>query len=342
MLLPAIRDSAEAAWVANKIVSTLSAAYQISGEEVVVTPSIGIAVFPADGESLDTLIRNADAAMYHAKAMGRGTYQFFAPEMNACVTERLSLSNQLRQAVRRTELRLLYQPQFRVDTGALIGVEALLRWQHPSRGLLPPDVFIPVAEESDLIVALGTWVLQEACRQMAEWQQAGLATVPLAVNVSSAQFRSGRLVDSVRRALAGSGVEPGLLEIELTETTVMHDVDAATATLRNLRALGIRIAIDDFGTGYSSLGYLRRFPIDKLKIDRSFVLDLPAEQDAAAIVRAIIDLARSLRLDVVAEGVETSAQLEFLRAQNCSGYQGFVGSRPVEPDAMARVLGSPR
>jgi two-component system CheB/CheR fusion protein len=338
VVLPGVRDSGEAAHVATKIVETLSAPYHIEGHELTVTPSIGISIYPEDGDSIDVLVRNADAAMYHAKGSGRSNFQFFTPEMNARATERLAIATQLRRALSRAELRVYYQPQYDVNSGQLVGAEALVRWLHPERGLLLPETFIPVAEESDLLIEMGKWVLQEACLQNRRWQDQGLRSIPVAVNFSPLQFRRMNVIETVSRALHDSGLTAECLEIELTERAFMSDADESAATLRDLHKLGIRLAVDDFGTGYSSLSYLMRFPIDKLKIDRSFVLALPTDVGAAAIVRAVINLGHSLNLDIVAEGVETEHQLDFLRKAHCSTFQGFLAQPALSPEQFGQLL----
>jgi two-component system CheB/CheR fusion protein len=338
VVLPGVRDSGEAAHVATKIVETLSAPYHLEGHELTVTPSIGISIYPEDGDSIDVLVRNADAAMYHAKGSGRSNFQFFTPEMNARATERLAIATQLRRALSRAELRVYYQPQYDVDTGRLVGAEALVRWLHPERGLLLPETFIPVAEESDLVIEMGKWVLQEACAQNRRWQDQGLRSIPVAVNFSPLQFRRMNVIQTVSHALHESGLTAECLEIELTERAIMSDADESAATLRDLHKLGIRLAVDDFGTGYSSLSYLMRFPIDKLKIDRSFVLALPTDVGAAAIVRAVINLGHSLNLEIVAEGVETERQLDFLRKAQCSSFQGFLAQPALSPEQFGQLL----
>jgi len=330
VVLPQVHDSGEAAHVAEKIVEALSVPHQIAGHELVVTPSVGVSIYPEDGDKIDVLIRNADAAMYHAKGSGRKNFQFFMPEMNEREQDRLTVTTELRRALDRGELQVHYQPQLSVLDGKLVGVEALVRWMHPTRGMIYPNAFIPIAEDYELVLQLGEWVLREACSQAQAWHSAGLSLPPMAVNFSAMQFKQRNVLAKVSQALHDSQLPPGKLEIELTESAIMHNVQEAADTLTNLHKLGIRLAIDDFGTGYSSLQHLRHFPIDKLKIDRSFISDLPADSNSASIVRAMISLGQSLKLDVVAEGVETAEQLDFLRAQKCSAFQGHISAPALD------------
>ena len=267
--------------------------------------------------------------MYHAKKMGRNTFQFFAPDMNAFTRERLELESALRSAVCRREFVLHYQPKVSFENGHIVSVEALVRWNHPQRGLLSPGEFIPLAEETGLILPIGAWVLDEACRQLQQWHAAGLTHLRMAVNLSAQQFRDKSLLDAVRAALADAHLEPRFLELELTETAVMQDAGQSAAILRSLSELGVRISVDDFGTGYSSLSYLQRFPLNKVKIDRSFVREIVRNHGDSEIVRAIVSLAHSLRLVVIAEGVETEEQLDFLNQIGCDQYQGYFCSPPV-------------
>lgn len=338
VVLPDIRDSNEAAHVAAKILEALSQPHQIEGHELRVTPSIGISIYPDDGDTLEVLVRHADAAMYHAKGSGRGQYQFSLPALNQLVTRRLEITSELRRAIGRRELELHYQPQIDVVTGAVVGLEALVRWRHPDRGLVLPDTFIPAAEDSELILDLGEWVLDEACRQASRWREAGLAQVPIAVNFSALQFRQKNVIEKISRALHESSLPPECLEVELTERMLMSSTTEAEETVRDLHRLGIRVAVDDFGTGYSNLSYLMRFPIDKLKIDRSFLRSIPGDRGATAIVRAVINLGLSLELDVVAEGVEVDRQLEFLRNERCRAFQGFLAHPALPAEDVARLL----
>ena len=336
--LDALREPQDAARVARRIIAELSRPFMLSGQEIVVTPSIGIAVYPEDGEQAEILLKNADVAMYQAKRLGRNTYQFFAGEMNSAAVERLRLENELRRALERNQLSLHYQLKIDARDGGVAGVEALLRWQHPELGWVPPVTFIPVAEEIGLIVRFGEWVLEEACRQSKAWCDAGLPIVPIAVNLASPSFRQPDLVGRVASALRRHGVRPADLCIEATESILMRDADATMTTLKQLRELGVKLSIDDFGTGYSSLSYLRRFPIDQLKIDRSFVNDLAVNSDDAAIIAAIASLARSLNLDVVAEGVETVEQARLLAKQGCYIMQGYFFSKPLPAEELTPLL----
>ncbi len=338
VLLPEMTRAENAAQVARRILTALEEPFRVDGHEVFVTPSIGIAVFPDDGADIDTLLKHADVAMYHAKQRGRNTYEFYSGEMNARALERLSLENQLRRALERDELLLVYQPKVDVRGGRIVGAEALLRWIHPELGTVSPQEFIPLAEEAGLIVALGEWVLHMACQQNKAWQTAGLGDTRIAVNVSSRQFGEARLMQTIQKALQRSGLAPEYLTLELTENMLMDNARENLEALHQIKDMGIKLSIDDFGTGYSSLSYLKQFPLDELKVDRSFVSPIQTEADDAPIVTAIIAMAHSLGLSVVAEGVETEAQLAFLRARNCDVYQGYLCSKPIPGDAFAALL----
>jgi len=338
IVLSALREPAEAALVAGKVLATFDEPFLLETQEIQISASVGISVYPDDGQTMEDLIRNADAAMYYSKKSGRNRYEFFTPELTAPVAERLVLANQLRRAIERNQLVLHYQPQFDTATGRLLGGEALVRWNHEEHGMLFPESFISLAEESDIIHILGEWVLNEACRQINAWQAQGLKVVPVAVNYSAFQFRRANLVQGVAAAFARHNLKPNQLEIELTENAIMQDPKETAKTLEMLHGMGVSLSIDDFGTGYSSLNYLKRFPIDKLKIDRSFVEDLPHDLNDSAIVQAIINLAKSLRMTVIAEGVETRGQLDFLRALGCEAYQGYFGGRPMEAERFAAML----
>ncbi|MHB1358962.1 MAG: bifunctional diguanylate cyclase/phosphodiesterase [Rhodocyclaceae bacterium] len=338
IIMPNIRAPADAAFLAEKILAAVARPYVIDGHELYITPSIGIAICPEDGCDFESLIQHADAAMYLAKEHGRNNYQYFTAALNARAVERLSLESALRGALERRELSLHYQPQINLASGAIIGVEALLRWRHPVLGWVAPDRFIPVAEDSGLIVPIGAWVLQEACRQARAWQAAGLAPLLMAVNVSGVQFHQADLAETVRDILAEHGLAAASLEIEVTESVLMKSADSAVEILRKFREMGVRLAIDDFGTGYSSLSYLKRFPIDKLKIDRSFVSDITTDPDDAAIASAIIAMAHRLRLKVIAEGVETPGHLGFLLQEGCDEAQGYHYSKPLPPDDLERLM----
>jgi diguanylate cyclase (GGDEF)-like protein/PAS domain S-box-containing protein len=338
LLLTDVEGPESIAIAAQRCLDALASPFKLENHDIDITTSIGISVYPDDGDGLEALVKNADTAMYQAKESGRNQYRFFEAAMNARVTSRATLGNELRRALERGELLLHYQPQAEIATGEIVGVEALVRWQHPQLGFISPVDFIPVAEEIGLIGRLGDWVLNEACRQAVAWQQAGLPHIPVAVNLSALQLRSPDFLDSVRRALQSAGLDAHWLELELTESVLMHQVESVMQTLHGLSDLGIRIAIDDFGTGYSSLAYLRRLAIDKLKIDRSFIRDLSIDPEDSLIVATIIRMAHSLRLKVIAEGVEGSEQLATLRAQGCDEIQGYHLSRPLPADALAEFI----
>jgi len=325
-------DDEGAQQVAEKMIAAMGAPMLIESQHLSTSCSIGISLYPGDGKDSASLMKNADVAMYYAKEKGRNNYQFFSGEMNSRAQERLAVENYLRLALRRNELVLHYQPRMTVDTRELVGVEALLRWQHPRRGLLAPDRFIEVAEDSGLIVPIGEWVLENACAQLRAWQQAVKPGLRLSVNLSVGQVNDGeRLYRSVESAMRDSGIEPGTLELELTESHLMQDIDEKAALLNRLGDLGVGLAIDDFGTGYSSLSYLKRLPVDAIKIDGSFVRDIGDDPNDEAIIKAVVAMAHSLHLSVVAEGVETQAQLQALRELGCDEYQGFIESPALAP-----------
>ncbi|WP_229413294.1 putative bifunctional diguanylate cyclase/phosphodiesterase [Massilia violaceinigra] len=317
------------AGVAQKMLDTIAMPLDVDGQIQSVSASVGISMYPDDGTSLRELMSNADSAMYHAKKVGRANHQFFAPEMNAAAGARLALEHALRQALENQEFELHYQPKVDVASGDVVAMEALLRWRCPQRGLVPPNDFIGVTEEIGLIIPLGAWVLREACRQNRAWQLAGMAHLRMAVNLSACQFRQKDLPEFVAGVLAETGMEASCLELEVTESVVMHNPAEAAQILDRLHAQGIHISVDDFGTGYSSLSYLKQFRLDTLKIDRSFVRDISSDADDAAIVRSVIALAHSLRLQVIAEGVETDEQLDYLRELGCDQYQGYLRSKPL-------------
>jgi diguanylate cyclase (GGDEF)-like protein len=336
VLLPET-DVRGAARVAQHLLTEVVGPYALEGRKLNITPSIGISLFPQDGSTAETLIRNADTAMYHVKESGRNGYQFFTGAMNVAAFERLALENGLRSALEAEQFELHYQAQIDIETGQAIGAEALLRWHHPELGLVMPSRFIAVAEETGLIGAIGEWVLREACRQNREWQLRGIATIPVAVNMSSRQFRRP-IADSVAQILRDTGLAPNLLELELTEGLMIQGADSMLGLLLQLKAIGVKLSIDDFGVGYSSLAYLKRFPIDKVKIDQSFIRDLIADPEDRAIASAIISMAHSLRLKVVAEGVESEDQLAVLREQGCDEAQGYLFSRPLPAAEFATFL----
>jgi diguanylate cyclase (GGDEF)-like protein/PAS domain S-box-containing protein len=338
ILLLEVAHAQDAAICADKIIKTLGMLYTIDEIELHITVSIGIAVYPGDGTGLKTLLQNADSAMYEAKQRGRNNYQFYRADLNSKASERQLLENGLRHAIERNELELHYQPIVNLATGAIAGLEALLRWLHPPLGAVPAVEFISVAEESGLIVPIGQWALRQACAQLNDWQRAGLPVPGLAVNISAVELRWRGFVAGVAATLSETGIDPRHLTLELTETFIMQDSQATTLVLNALRSLGVQLALDDFGTGYSSLSYVRRFPIDVLKVDRSFVLNLNSNADDASVVSAVINMGKSLRMRVVAEGVETPEQVEFLRQHGCSEAQGNHFSHPLRADAVARFL----
>jgi EAL domain-containing protein (putative c-di-GMP-specific phosphodiesterase class I) len=332
ILLAEIVSMEEPAIVAQRILEQMAEPMRLANHEVIVTPSIGIAVFPDDGDDDETLLKNADLAMYFAKRSGSNSFQYYQAPMNVTALKRLKMENHLRQAIASGEFALHYQPQMDLETGAISGVEALLRWNNEELGNVSPVEFIPVAEESGLIVAIGTWVLRAACLQARAWRDRGVPLPRIGVNVSVRQFVQRNFPETVAQVLAETGLEPEVLEIEVTESLLLRDADGAAATLGKLKALGIQLAIDDFGTGYSSLSRLKEFPIDRLKIDRSFVRVVDTDLNDQAIASAVIAMAGSMNMRVVAEGVETSDQLDFLRAKHCDEIQGYFLSRPLPPE----------
>lgn len=338
VLLPQLTRADDAATVARKLLASLTRPFDIDGQELTVSASIGIALYPGNGADVDVLLKHADTAMYDAKNEGRNDFRFFTPDMNSRAFARLMIENALRRALERNELVLEYQPQWEMPAQRLIGVEALVRWDNPERGRISPNDFIPVAEETGLIQAIGDWVLTEACRQQAEWQAAGLPPVTVAVNISALQFRKSGFVDRIRQAFTESGVSPHTFELELTESALMQPSAETEHQFAILRGMGLGLALDDFGTGYSSLSYLKRLPLTRLKIDRSFVQDLPGDPEDAAIAAATLSIARDLGLEVVAEGVETEAQRDFLLARQCHIMQGFLLARPMPGAGITRLL----
>jgi diguanylate cyclase (GGDEF)-like protein len=339
VLLPQLEDEREAVTIARKILARFEQPFQLDGHELFASPSIGIALFPNDGDDAHALLENADIAMYQAKERGRQTYCTYDRSMNDHARARLALESQLHNAIERGELRLHYQPKIRMPTGELSGMEALLRWEHPEHGLLQPAKFIPLAEESGLIVPVGEWALEEACRQNQEWITAGFPPLVVAVNLSLRQFQQQHVEDVTARVLRVTGMDPSLLELEVTESLAMQDPEGVSATLVDLKSLGVACSIDDFGTGYSGLNHLIGFPIDKLKIDKSFVATIDTDREAPIVV-AVVALAHGLGLEVVAEGVETTEQLERLRELGCDEMQGFLFSRPLPPDEFQQLLES--
>jgi diguanylate cyclase (GGDEF)-like protein/PAS domain S-box-containing protein len=338
VLLADIEKHQDASRYANKLLASLETPQFIEGHELHITLSIGISMYPDDGDVMDALLQNADTAMFHAKAAGRNNYQFFKADMNARATRLLQVENGLRRALKQKEFVLHYQPQINLISGEMTGAEALIRWNDPELGLLYPEQFIAIAEASGLIVPVGNWVLREACTQMKAWQNAGLRTVPLAVNVSAVELRHPKFLEGISRILLETGLAPEHLEMELTENILIHDSEASIKVLRALSDLGILLALDDFGTGYSSLSYLQRFPISTLKIDQSFVRDITTDPDDASIVSAVIGLAKNLHQHVIAEGVENQEQLAFLRARKCETGQGYQFSPPLPATAFEQLL----
>jgi predicted signal transduction protein with EAL and GGDEF domain len=338
IVLPHLDEQDTAGAIAAGIIDALARPFVLQGQEIFVSASIGIACHPHDGASADVLLKSADIAMYSAKNNGRNNYRFYQPEMNEKAAQRLLVESQLRAALERGQFVLHYQPKAALAGGAIKGFEALLRWQHPERGLVAPPGFIGILEDTGLIIPAGEWVIGEVCRQLLQWQREGRAPLPVAVNLSARQLQQADLAARLERIVRASGVDPRLIEIELTESMLMADPEAAVATLSALKALGMRLSVDDFGTGYSSLAYLKRFPLDALKIDRTFVRDLPGDLDDAAITRAVIRLAHSLGLEVVAEGVETVEQLRLLEQYRCDQIQGYYIGRPAPAAECAAFL----
>lgn len=338
ILLPLISRPEDAAVTARRIMELLTQSIPLNGHDVVVTPSIGIAVFPRDGDSVDGILKHGDMAMYHAKRQGKNTFVFYDDSMNQAALKRLMIENQLRKALDRNELSLHYQPQVDTFSGRVCGLEALLRWHNPELGLMMPLEFIPLAEETGLMLAIGEWVLATACRQTKAWIDSGAQIAHIAVNVSVLQFVQKGFPACVARILEETGLEPQVLELEVTESLLMKDAECAVQTLQALKTIGVQLAIDDFGTGYSSLAYLKQFPIDRLKIDRAFIQDIDQDRDNAAIASAVIAMAESMALKVTAEGVETDAQLGFLKATRCDEVQGYFISYPLSTAEMSRFL----
>jgi diguanylate cyclase (GGDEF)-like protein/PAS domain S-box-containing protein len=338
MLLAEIEDAEDAAQVAGKMLDGFANPLMVDGHEIELGLSIGISVYPEDGDSADTLMRHADIAMYHAKENGRNNYQFFTAELNTRAVQRHTLKRNLRRAVERREFALQYQARIDLQTGKLVGAEALLRWHHPEHGLMMPMQFIPVAEESGMIGTIGQWVLREACMQSQAWHQAGLPLLPISVNISPAEFRNKDFIPNLANVLQETALPPHSLELELTESVLLQNAETIAATLHDLKDMGVQLSIDDFGTGYHNLSYLKHFPIDTLKIDQSFVHDVNDDTDDATIVRAIVSMAESLKLRTVAEGVETTEHLAFLQALQCSEGQGYFFGKPVNPKEFETIL----
>ncbi|ADI83323.1 putative bifunctional diguanylate cyclase/phosphodiesterase [Geobacter sulfurreducens] len=338
LILPNVKEMHDVTTVAKKLLGVFSTPFLLMGHELYITASIGITLFPSDGDTVDALLKNADAAMYHAKEQGKNNYQFYSEEMNTRVFERMALETSLHRAIRQHEFLLCYQPRVDLRTGRISGVEALVRWNHPEMGLVPPARFIPLAEETGLIVPIGEWVLRTACAQNKAWQDAGLPPLRMAVNLSARQFRQENLIQMVADALAETGLDPRWLELELTESLLMEQAEQSVSILRSLADMGIDIAVDDFGTGYSSLGYLKRFPITNLKIDQSFIRDIASDPDDAILVRTIITMAHGLGMKTVGEGVESLEQIDFLYRHGCEEVQGYYFSRPLTAEGCEELL----
>jgi diguanylate cyclase (GGDEF)-like protein/PAS domain S-box-containing protein len=338
ILLSHISNPQDAALIAQKLLDSLRRPFIIQGKELQISASIGIAIFPEDGTTMESLLKNSDIAMYHAKDSGRSNYQFFSAKMNALAAEKQALRVELSHAIERNQLFLVYQPVVDMISENISGMEALLRWQHPQLGLISPVNFIPIAEESGLIIPIGEWVFRTACAQISEWKKAGYKVPRLAINLSAQQFRQKKLADNIAQILHETATDTSLIGIEITESMLVHNIDEVVQTLLSLSNMGLEISIDDFGTGYSSLSYLKRFPINKLKIDKSFVDDIATHPDDAAIVKAIIAMAHGLSMKVVTEGVETKEQLEFLRQHGCEQYQGYIFSKPLPAVEVAKLL----
>jgi predicted signal transduction protein with EAL and GGDEF domain len=339
--IPDIQRGEDAAKVARRILESLKSPFSLQKHEIFVTGSIGISLYPHDGENVEALLKNADAAVDHAKDSGRGSFQFYDRSMNAKAVERLSLENSLRRALERNEMLLHFQPQVDMAKGKIVGIEALVRWQSPELGMVYPGTFIPLAEETGLIQPLGVWVLRTACAQIKTWQKMGHRSLRMAVNLSGRQFRRQELTKVVREAAGAANLDPRALELEITETILLQDLEENVRTLNDLKAMGLRISLDDFGTGYSSLSYLKRFPIDTLKIDRSFVRDITTNREDGAITSAIIAMAKGLHIAPVAEGVERPEQRAFLYRQGCRLMQGFLFGKPMAADLLTPLLERP-
>jgi diguanylate cyclase (GGDEF)-like protein len=338
LLLTRVTQTEEVVEILRSIKEALKPSFLLEGHEVYITASIGISLFPHDGQDLGTLLKNAGAAVHQAKLKGGNNYQFYTADMNARALKRLAMESSLRRAVENEEFVLHYQPLVDIESKRIVGAEALVRWQHPKFGLLAPAEFIPMAEDTGLILAMGDWVLRTACAQTRAWQQVGFGGLRIAVNVSPRQFQDKSLLESVVATLSETGLDSDCLELELTETSIMHNAESAVRTLTDLREMGVKIAIDDFGTGYSSLGYLKRLPIDLVKLDRSFINGATTDPDDAALVMAIITLSHNLRLQVIAEGVETEEHLRFLRLLRCDQGQGYLFGKPMPADAFQAVM----
>jgi diguanylate cyclase (GGDEF)-like protein len=340
IILANTQHKKEAGIIAETILESLSQTFALAGQEIFITASIGIALYPRDGTEIEQLLNHANTAMAKAKQQGGDQYEFYTPALNIGSSDRLALQTGLRHALERQELQVYYQPQLDLKTGQIIGAEALVRWQHPERGLVSPDKFIPIAEQTGLIIPIGEWVLHTACRQIKNWQTAGFPSLRIAVNLSSRQFSQIDLRKQLVDILMETGLDPKYIELELTESMLVQNTEVAIRRLNALKSLGVQIAIDDFGTGYSSLSYLQQFPFDILKIDRCFIRNITENSNNAAITRAIIEMAKSLNLKLIAEGVETPSELSFVCRHQCDGMQGFLFSRPVPAQEFEQFLTS--
>jgi EAL domain-containing protein (putative c-di-GMP-specific phosphodiesterase class I) len=338
VLISEVHDLTDAAFAARRLLTAVAQPQSIDLHDLHITTSIGVSIYPDDGEDAETLIKNADTAMYQAKESGRQRYRFFKPAMNVRAVERKFIEESLRRALERDEFALHYQPKVNLRTGEICGAEALLRWTHPVRGPIAPAEFIPVAEDSGLIVPIGNWVLRQACRQAKIWRNAAVPLPTMAVNISAMEFRNDAFLEGVFQILEETGLDPRSLELELTESVLMKYVESTETILKALKSAGVRLAIDDFGTGYSSLSYLRRFPIDTLKIDQSFIRQITTAPDQTTIVTAVIGMGRSLNLRVVAEGLETRQELAFLQAHRCDEAQGYYFSRPIPAEQFVALF----
>ncbi|MBI5098873.1 MAG: EAL domain-containing protein [Nitrospirae bacterium] len=338
IILTEIKHIEDSAKVAQRILGSLSEQFVLNDHEIFISASVGIAIYPHDGKDIDSILKNADAAMYHAKAEGKNNYQYYKQSMNASALEKLTMENDLRKALERKEFTLYYQPQIDIAKRKIVGLEALIRWHRTDKTVVLPADFIPLAEETGLIIPISNWVIHTACEQNKAWQAAGFSNIPISVNISNLQFQQKNFVNTIVQVLRDTGLRPGNIILEITESTIMHNADMVFATLYELSCMGLRLTIDDFGTGYSSLSYLKRIPLYSIKIDRSFIKELPDSPDDAAISKAIISMAHSLKLRVVAEGVETEQQLAFLSKQGCDEFQGFLFSRPLPADEIFKLL----
>jgi len=338
IILENLSSNNNAAHIAEKIISAINQTLHIDGNEIFPHASIGISLYPNDGEDTSSLIKNADSAMYKAKEQGRNTYSFYTDTMQESARERLDLENKLRRGLEQEEFILYYQPRVDIRTNMILGAEALIRWQQPELGLVSPIKFIPVAEETGMILSIGEWVLEAACQQYKEWQEHGIAPQSISVNLSGRQFQDPDLVETIHNIVTNAGVSPENIELEITESFLMHDPDLSSLSILTLRRLGFHVAIDDFGTAYSSLCQLKRFPVDHLKIDRSFIRDIPADADDMAITCAIIAMGKNLNMEIIAEGVETREQMEFLKASGCFEVQGYYHSPPKSAQDFALLL----